>query len=185
MNPLIYKCDSITEKEMIILHHLVKNNLYSEPVAGTKHYNGAYMTPYDFNKIDHPLIKKYNQYIYSVINKAYVEYCYPKSDPIKSNNKKSLIINGQEFAFEIAESWGIIYNENQGVIEHNHFPYSLSCAYYLNTPNGSAPITIKDKTYNVKAGECIIFLSTDRHKVEFNNCKDRSAIVCNIKLWKI
>ena len=181
MKPLIYKCESITKKENKILHQLIKDNLYSEPVAGTNHYKGGYMTPYDFNKINHPLIKKYIKYIHEVINKSYTEYCYPKSIPIKSNSTKSLIINSQEFNFEIAECWGIIYNENEGVIEHNHFPYSLSCTYYLNTPNGSAPIIIKDKIYNIKAGECIIFLATDRHKVESNNCKERSAIVCNIK----
>ena len=169
MKPLIYKCNSITKEENKILHQLIKDNLYSEPIVGTNHYKGGHMTNFYFNKIDHPLIKKYNKYIYKVINKSYPEYCYPKGDDTPKYN------------FEIKGCWGIIYNKNEGVVEHNHFPYALSCVYYINTPNGSAPIKIKDKIYNVKAGECIIFLATDKHKVEFNDCKQRSAIVCNIK----
>ena len=83
-------------------------------------------------------------------------------------------------SFEIAECWGIHYNRNESVIEHNHFPYALSFSYYVRIPEGSAPIMIEEEPHNVKEGQCIFFLSSQFHSVGLNDCEGRCAIVGNI-----
>ena len=83
-------------------------------------------------------------------------------------------------SFEIAECWGIHYNKTESVLEHNHFPYAISFIYYVRTPEGAAPITIENETYNVKEGQCVFFLATNYHSVGANNCNERCAIVGNI-----
>ena len=83
-------------------------------------------------------------------------------------------------AFEIAECWGIHYNRNESVIEHNHFPYTLSFSYYVRTPEGAAPIIIENEPLDAKEGQCIFFLASQWHGVGQNNCDGRCTIVGNI-----
>ena len=83
-------------------------------------------------------------------------------------------------AFEIAECWGAHYNRNGSVIEHNHFPYTLSFVYYVKTPKGSSPIIIENETHDIKEGQCVFFLATQYHSVTENNCDGRCAIIGNI-----
>ena len=82
--------------------------------------------------------------------------------------------------FELCETWGVIYDEDEGVVDHNHFPYSLSFCYYVRTPQGSAPLMVDDEVFHMKAGQIIIFNSCLYHSVQNNNCKGRCAIVGNI-----
>ena len=83
-------------------------------------------------------------------------------------------------SFEIAECWGVTYNKGESLLEHNHFPYSISFIYYIRTPEGSAPITIENETYEVKEGQCIFWLASNYHSVSENDCDGRCAIVGNI-----
>ena len=82
--------------------------------------------------------------------------------------------------FEISECWGVHYNKGESLIEHNHFPYTLSFVYYVRTPKGTASIIIENETQEIKEGQCIFFLATQYHSVGLNNCDDRCAIVGNI-----
>ena len=83
-------------------------------------------------------------------------------------------------SFEIASCWGIHFSGRESLIEHNHFPYSLSFVYYVRTPVGSAPIIIEGEPHNVKEGQCIFFLASQYHSVDPNGCNGRCAIVGNI-----
>ena len=82
--------------------------------------------------------------------------------------------------FELCETWGVIYDEDQGVVEHNHFPYSLSFCYYVRTPQGSAPLILDDEVFHMKEGQIILFNSCLYHSVVNNDCQGRCAIVGNI-----
>ena len=83
-------------------------------------------------------------------------------------------------SFEIAECWGVHYNRGESLIEHCHFPYSISFVYYVKTPKGTAPIIIENETHEVKEGQCIFFLASQYHTVSPNDCDGRCAIVGNI-----
>ena len=82
--------------------------------------------------------------------------------------------------FELCETWGVIYDEDEGVVEHNHFPFSLSFCYYVRTPQGSAPLILDDEVFHMKEGQIILFNSCLYHSVVNNDCKGRCAIVGNI-----
>ena len=82
--------------------------------------------------------------------------------------------------FELCETWGVIYDEDQGVVEHNHFPFSLSFCYYVRTPQGSAPLILDDEVFHMKEGQIILFNSCLYHSVVNNDCKGRCSIVGNI-----
>jgi hypothetical protein len=82
--------------------------------------------------------------------------------------------------FEIVECWGVYYNRGESLIQHNHFPYSLSFVYYVKTPTGTAPIIIEDHTYVAKEGQCIFFLASQYHNVGSNKCDGRCAIIGNV-----
>ena len=87
-------------------------------------------------------------------------------------------------SFNIVECWGAHYNLGKSIIEHNHFPFTLSFIYYVRTPKGSAPIMIEGEPHNVKEGQCIFFLASQYHSVGPNDCDGRCAIVGNI-LYKL
>ena len=82
--------------------------------------------------------------------------------------------------FEIAECWGVHYNQGESLIEHNHFPYSLTFVYYVRTPKGTAPIIMEDEIFEVKEGQCVFFLASQYHSVGLNNCDGRCAIIGNV-----
>ena len=46
------------------------------------------------------------------------------------------------FLFEIGECWGISYEKGSGVVTHNHYPWPIAFVYYVNTPEGSAPVRL-------------------------------------------
>ena len=87
-------------------------------------------------------------------------------------------------SFNIIECWGAHYNLGKSIIEHNHFPFTLSFIYYVRTPKGASPIIIEDEPHNVKEGQCIFFLASQYHSVGPSGCDGRCAIVGNI-LYKL
>ena len=83
--------------------------------------------------------------------------------------------------FEIASCWGIHYNGNEGIGQHNHFPALLGFVYYVRIPEGSAPFMIEGESHNVEEGQCIFFLASEFHSMFQNdNIDGRCAIVGNI-----
>ena len=83
-------------------------------------------------------------------------------------------------AFEIEECWGAHYNKGESLQKHNHFPYIISFVYYVRTPKGFSPITIEDNNIDVKAGQCVYFLSHYLHEVHSNKCDGRCVITGNV-----
>ena len=83
--------------------------------------------------------------------------------------------------FEIASCWGIHYNGNEGIGQHNHFPALLSFVYYVRIPEGSAPFMIEGESLQVEEGQCLFFLASEFHSMFQNAHTDgRCAITGNI-----
>ena len=83
------------------------------------------------------------------------------------------------------ELWGVIYEKGENSGRHNHYPNRWSFVYYVNTPEGSAPLIIcgssGEDELNAKpvAGGCILFPAWMDHYVPENNCTGRSSVVGN------
>jgi hypothetical protein len=81
--------------------------------------------------------------------------------------------------------WGVIYEKGEGSGIHNHYPNRWSFVYYVNVPEGSAPLIIcgdtdvNEVSANPTVGGCILFPSWMNHYVSENNCNGRCALVGN------
>ena len=83
-------------------------------------------------------------------------------------------------AFKIVDCWGLTYNKGESLMEHCHFPMTLSFTYMVRSPFGSSPLLIENKPVKLKEGECVFFLSSDYHSVKSNKCDGRCTIVGNV-----
>lgn len=83
-------------------------------------------------------------------------------------------------AFKIIDCWGLTYNKGESLMEHCHFPMTLTFTYVVRSPSRSSPLMVENKPVKLKEGECVFFLSSDYHKVKRNNCDGRCIIVGNI-----
>ncbi len=83
---------------------------------------------------------------------------------------------------KIQECWGIHYNKGEGVISHNHFPYTMTACYYVNVPEGSAPIIMEGEEIHPVAGRVVFFPGHQYHEVmpTQNKADGRCAIPSNI-----
>ena len=93
-----------------------------------------------------------------------------------------------KFNYGIAGAWAIQYKKDEGVIVHNHFPYTYSCNYYLNVPENSAPLMIipngdtdkKDaQSVEIEEGYMYVIPGWVNHYVENNKSLNRTTIISN------
>ena len=82
--------------------------------------------------------------------------------------------------FRVTQCWGNIFNKGQGLINHNHYPYTLAFSYYVNLPEGSPPIIINDEPIDIEEGQVILFPANQMHYVSNSDIDNRYAIVGNI-----
>ena len=85
-----------------------------------------------------------------------------------------------KYQFKVDECWALLYSEGDRVIKHNHFPYSISFCYYVNSPEGSSPFVIEGEKINLKAGQIIFFLPHQYHWVVPTKYFGRCVVVGNI-----
>jgi|7_EtaG_2_1085326.scaffolds.fasta_scaffold00152_9 hypothetical protein len=83
-------------------------------------------------------------------------------------------------SFKLVHCWSVLYNKGDGVEIHNHFPYAISFAYYVNTPKGSSSIIIEGEEIKPESGEVIFFPGNAFHSVPLNNVNGRCVIVGNV-----
>ena len=90
--------------------------------------------------------------------------------------------NFDQDGFKIHQSWGIYYNKGEGVELHNHFPYTFTACYYVNIPEGSAPIIMEGEELSPVAGRVVFFPGHLYHEVvpAQNHADGRCAIPSNI-----
>ena len=111
-----------------------------------------------------PNIDVVNSWIISLINRHNPFLSYVKIDLINLDN------------------WFVGYDEGDVCKSHDHIPSLYSWSYYINAPEGSAPLifTTSDKKVKTETGMAIIFPSSVRHYVPKNNCCDRMVLVGNV-----
>ncbi len=68
--------------------------------------------------------------------------------------------------FSIADYWGMCYNKGSHAVLHNHWPYAMSFAYYINCPEGSSPLVLEGNEIQVTEGRLVVFASHMDHKVD-------------------
>ena len=82
--------------------------------------------------------------------------------------------------FSIADYWGMWYNKGSSAIGHNHWPYAISFAYYVNCPEGSSPIIIDGNEIQVESGKLILFPGHTVHEVKTCPVDNRFMVAGNI-----
>ena len=119
-----------------------------------------------------PLVAHY----YSSPNPS--RYDYEDYLPLSDNGggKYNFNIN----AFKLVHCWSVFYNKGDCVEPHNHFPYSLSFCYYIDTPDGSSSLIVDNEEINVQQGQIIFFSGNAFHSVPVSNVDGRCGIAGNI-----
>ncbi len=107
-----------------------------------------------------------------------IEYKYEDYLPLSDNGggKYNFNIN----AFKLTHCWSCYYNKGDCVEKHNHFPYSISFCYYVQTPENSSPLIVGDDVINVKEGQVIFFPSNTFHSVPVSQVNGRCGIAGNV-----
>ena len=82
--------------------------------------------------------------------------------------------------FKIREVWGVDYAKDQGVYFHNHFPHCMSFCYYVNVPEGAAPLILDDQEMKMDTGQIVFFLGSLFHAVPTSPVEGRCVITGNI-----
>jgi hypothetical protein len=76
------------------------------------------------------------------------------------------------FGFVIGECWGMSYGKGSGVATHSHYPWPIAFVYYVNTPEGSAPIRLgfanDYEEINPTAGQLLFLDGHTKHGVPTN-----------------
>jgi hypothetical protein len=73
---------------------------------------------------------------------------------------------GIDVDFEAVNSTVLFYEEGSEITPHNHFPYALVSAIYLNVEQGCSPITLGNVRFYPRNGLCIVFPGHLTHSVE-------------------
>lgn len=107
-----------------------------------------------------------------------IEYKYEDYLPLSDNGGGKYNFNID--AFKLVHCWSVFYNKGDCVEPHNHFPYSLSFCYYVDTPEGSSPLIVDNEEINVKQGQIIFFSGNVFHSVPTSNIDGRCGIAGNI-----
>jgi|TARA_B110000263_G_scaffold231909_1_gene227547 hypothetical protein len=157
---------------------------------------GARRTEFNLHKKGIQEVDNLISWIQSIIPKVSHEFGkygedFNKSlDPNPSTEPIGIIIStintpGEEKgynvnAFNIKESWGLIYDKGAGVIRHNHYPYTLSFVYFVNIPDGSSSIIMEGEEIIPIEGTVLFFLSHRYHEIKPSGSNERCVITGNI-----
>ena len=113
---------------------------------------------------------------------AYVMNCIPNTAiKLGEGNTYQGIMKFNLTEFKIAECWGILYNEGENLVKHNHFPYCLSFVYFIKTPKGSSPLIIEGKRIKAEEGKLVIFHANKLHWCNPSKVNGRCCLVGNIR----
>jgi len=85
-----------------------------------------------------------------------------------------------EGEFKIDMCWGLIFNPNDNLIKHSHYPHALAFAYYVDQPDGCSPLVIEGQPVEPKNGRLTIFKGHSYHEVPRSNDAGRVTISGNI-----
>ena len=155
------------------LLQIVRMNLIQE-VNG-----GGYRTDWKLHERGLENINILLSWISGLIPKA--AYVFALKKDISTYDPK-VLLGFDPHKLKIQECWGIYYNKGEGVVSHNHFPYTMTACYYVNVPEGSAPIIMEGEEIQPVSGRVVFFPGHQYHEVvpTQNKADGRCAIPSNI-----
>ena len=151
------------------LFKIIKNN-YEGRVMGQASRTGLNLHEKKIKEVDELL-----SWIKTLIPKVAYEYTQGGDDRVPIEQ-----VGFNAHSFKINECWGMLYNEGEGVVKHNHFPYVLNFVYCVNLAQKSSPLIIEGNKIKQAAGEVIFFLSHHYHWVEPSKSDGKCVITGNI-----
>ena len=80
-------------------------------------------------------------------------------------NPLIIVFNNGVYDFEIRQCWGATYKGHEWLMEHNHFPWTLSFVYYVSMPKDASGLMMGDDEIEMYEGDCIFFLGSQYHGV--------------------
>ena len=132
----------------------------------------AKRTPFNLHRLNnqlHPSVEHILRFVYQNLHEISVQFAIGDNKYTTIEQRKNdLNWNWQDL--RLAECWGIHYDKGEGVVTHNHFPYSISFCYCVQAPEGSAPLILndyegKDVRLYPKEGRLTVFLASTWHRV--------------------
>lgn len=163
IEPIIFKYP-LGETLNPLLQSVIKTSLTTR-LGGGKHL-GARRTDFNFHHKNIPALNTLIKWLESLFTEVGKHFSLPRIDQ-------------PSYSFTLETCWGIIYDKDSCVIEHNHFPYAFSFSYYVVSPSDTAPLVVNEQSYYLKAGDCIFFPSLYPHEVKPSQKEGRTVIVGN------
>ena len=80
------------------------------------------------------------------------------------------------FGFTLYECWFVYYRKDTELVPHDHFPYPITFVYYINCPEGSAPLILNGEEHTMKEGQLIFFNGHDEHAVPTSEVDGRAVM---------
>ena len=80
------------------------------------------------------------------------------------------------FGFTLYECWFVYYRKENELVPHDHFPYPITFVYYINCPEGSAPLILNGEEHIMKEGQLIFFNGHDEHAVPTSEVDGRAVM---------
>lgn len=88
----------------------------------------------------------------------------------------------REVEYAIHNMWGILYDNGDFTIKHNHFPSLFACAIYIDVEDNGAPIIFENEiTIKPVSATAVIFPGILDHEVPKTSGK-RIVVACNIDI---
>lgn len=85
-----------------------------------------------------------------------------------------------DLKFKCFNCWGMLYNEGDHTVKHNHYPSTFAAVVYLDFEKDAAPIIIEDQlTIVPTSGSLVVFPAMLDHVVPKSNGK-RMVVAMNI-----
>ena len=134
-------------------------------LGGGKHLGGR-RTTFNFHHKNIPALNTLVKWLEGLFTEVGKHFSLPRFDQ-------------PSYSFTLKDCWGIIYDKDSCVIEHNHFPYAFSFSYYVASPPGTSPLIVNGQPHHLKAGDCIFFPSLYSHEVKPSQKEGRTVIIGN------
>jgi hypothetical protein len=80
----------------------------------------------------------------------------------------------------VKDCWGIVYEQSDKTMLHNHFPMDFGCAIYLEADEDCAPIIFANHfQFQPKTGHMVLFPGILNHEIPENNGR-RTVVAMNL-----
>lgn len=88
---------------------------------------------------------------------------------------------GMDVDYEVKNSTVLMYEENDSISRHHHFPYTFVAATYIHVSDNSAPILLGNTEIKPRNNTCLIFPGHLSHEV-IKTKSDRIMITMDVQV---